>query len=157
MPRSIAPIQPPQKDAGEPNTGEAAAAVKNRAIQARLQIINAFQRLRIPNSQWPDFVRAFYTNPQEREGYTESTESILPPSFQPPAFERLNESPEQWAKAADAAWQKHRNAFLEQCQFWVTVGVDEEILPRNRPAVLAGKGVSGTRLPTYARSGPLVD
>jgi len=126
MPKSLAPIQRPQKDAGEPNTGQAAAALKNRTIKARLQIIDALQRLGIPHAKWPDFVRAFYTNPQEREGYSES---VLPPSFQPPAFERLNESPEQWAKAADAAWQQHRDTFLEWCQSWVSEGVDEAIPP----------------------------
>ena len=139
MPKSLAPTQHPQKDAGEPNTGEAAAALKNRTIKARLQIIEALQRLGIPHSKWPDFVRAFHTNPQEREGYSES---IFPPPFQPPVFERLNESPEQWAKSADAAWQQHRDAFLEKCPFWVSQGVDEDIPPAK---ATRGPGLKGRR------------
>ncbi|MGO9268706.1 MAG: hypothetical protein ACLQOO_00340 [Terriglobia bacterium] len=146
MPKSLAPTQHPQKDAGEPNTGEAAAALKNRTIKARLQIIEALQRLGIPHAKWPDFVRAFHTNPQEREGYTAS---VFPPSFQPPVFERLNESPEQWAKAADAAWQQHRNAFLEKCRAWVREGVDEEIPPAK---MTRGPGRRGRNAPPDLRA-----
>jgi len=59
---------------------------------------------------------------------------MSPPVFQAPAFDRLNQSPEAWARQADDAWQRHRDDFLETCEFWVTAGVDERIgkarLPR---------------------------
>ena len=126
MPKSSAPTHRSQKDAAAPDTGEAAAAAKNRQISARLQIIEGLRRLGVPHLEWPDFVRTFCTNPQERQGYHAS---ISPPSFQPPDFERLHESPEQWAKKADAAWQKHRDGVLKQWQSWATEGVDEEIPP----------------------------
>jgi hypothetical protein len=137
MPKSLAPIQRPRNDPGEPYTGQAAAALKNRMIKARLQIIAALQRLGIPQHKWPGFVLAFYTNSQQREGYSES--SFLPP-FQFPVFERLHDSPEQWAKKADAAWQQHRDAFLEKCQAWVSEGVDEEIPPAKQPRGPCRKG-----------------
>ena len=59
---------------------------------------------------------------------------MSPPVFQAPAFDRLNQSPEAWARLADDAWQRHPDDFLETCEFWVTAGVDERIgkarLPR---------------------------
>jgi hypothetical protein len=146
MPKSLSPSHRSQEDAGVPDTGEAAAAAKNRAIWARLQIINAFQRLRIPHNKWPDFVRAFHTNPQERQGYSESNQPL---SFQPPAFDRLHESPEQWAKVADAAWHQHRNAFLEKCRLWVTLGVDEDIPPAK---TTRGPGRKGRNAPPESRA-----
>jgi len=128
------------KDAGAPDTGEAAAAAKNRETRVRLGIVKAFQQLGIPYSEWPDFVRTFYTNAQAR---TEYSESIDPQSFQPPAFDRLNQSPEEWTKVADAAWQQHRSRFLEWCQSFVTLGVDQEILPAKSTR---GPGRKGRRL-----------
>ena len=90
--------------------GDAAAAKKNREIKVRRQIIEAFQRLGIPQRDWPDFVRTFGTDPDEPTGYYDSLEPL---SFQPPVFERLHESPQEWTKRADAAWQQHRDRFLE--------------------------------------------
>lgn len=139
MPKSLAPSHHSRKDAGVPDTGEPAAAARNREIRVRLQIIEALQRLGIPHREWPDFVRAFYTNPQERQGYCAS---ISPPSFQPPDFKRLNESLKEWAKAADAAWKQHRDDFMEKCQSWVTLGVDEEIPPEKKTR---GPGRKGRR------------
>jgi hypothetical protein len=36
-------------------------------------------------------------------------------------------------KAADAAWERHRNEFLQRRNYWVRVGVDEEIAEEKRP------------------------
>jgi len=118
------------------STGEAAAAKKNREIKARLQI----KRLGIPHREWPEFVRKFYTSQQER---TEFCASNSPPLFQPPDFDRLNESLEEWAKAADAAWKQHRDRFMDTCRLWVTLGVDEEIPPAKNTR---GPGRKGRRL-----------
>src|ERR1035441_11013081 len=101
MPESLEPIDPSETDTGTPDTGEVAAAMKNRQITARLRIVEALQHLGIPPDRWPDFVRTFYANPQERAGFGEFVE---PPPFHPPIFDRLRESPEEWRKAADAAW-----------------------------------------------------
>ena len=127
------------QDAGA-QTGDAAAAKKNREIKVRLQIIEAFRRLGIPQRDWPDFVQMFYTSPEERTEYCDSFEPL---SFQPPVFDRLHESPPEWTKRADAAWKQHRDRFLEQCQFWVTAGVDEEI-PLAKST--RGTGRTGRRL-----------
>lgn len=146
MPKTLAPSHHSRKDAGVPDTGEPAAAARNREIRARLQIIEAFQRLGIPHREWPDFVRTFYTNPQAREGYRAS---ISPLPFQPPDFERLNESPAQWAKKADAAWKQYRDGLLKQWQSWVTAGVDEEIPPEKN---IRGPGRSGRNAPPDAHA-----
>ena len=46
-----------------PDTGEAAAAIKNRQVGARLQIVAALQRLGVPYREWPDFVQKFHAKP----------------------------------------------------------------------------------------------
>ena len=46
-----------KKDVGAQNKGDAAVAKKNREIKVRHQIVEAFQRLEIPQRDWPDFVR----------------------------------------------------------------------------------------------------
>jgi hypothetical protein len=102
--------------------GEAAAAEKNRQREARSRIVDAYGRLGIEFKAWPALVRAFYTNPQLQ--YSSQT-SPLP--FQAPDFDRLNQSPEDWAKEADGEWEKHKKEFLQGCQSWVEIGVDEEI------------------------------
>lgn len=105
------------------------AAEKNREREARLRIIEAFRRLGIPYSDWPDFVRAFYTDPQQQIEYHEL---MTPSPFQPPDFDRLSETPQDWVKAADNAWELHRNRFLKECEDWVRAGVDEELVKAKR-------------------------
>jgi hypothetical protein len=82
----------------------------------------------------------FGTDPDEPTGYYDSLEPL---SFQPPVFERLHESPQEWRKRADAAWQQHRDRFLEECQTWVSVGLDEEV-PLAKST--RGTGRTGRRL-----------
>ena len=129
-----------KKDVGAQNKGDDAVAKKNREIKVRLQIIEAFQRLGIPQRDWPDFVRGFYTKPRQRIEYSDPLE---PPSFQPPVFDRLHESPQEWTKRADTAWQQHRDRFLQQCQSLVTLSLDEEI-PLAK--ITRGPGQKGRRL-----------
>jgi len=57
----------------------------------------------------------------------------------------LRQSRDEWVKAADAAWQQHRDRFLKAVQFWVTNGVDEEIPPAKSTR---GAGQKGRRLNT---------
>jgi hypothetical protein len=57
---------------------------------------------------WPDFVRSFFESPQERTRFAVSN---TPPSFQPPDFDCLNQSREEWAKKADTAWKQFRDRF----------------------------------------------
>jgi hypothetical protein len=105
--------------------GQAAAARKNRETQTRQQIVRALQSLgKHSGIEWPDFIRDFCRVPSEQTEFTDC--AILPP-FQPPDFDRLNQSPEDWAKTANAAWEQHRDRFLQSCQAWVAAGVDEEI------------------------------
>jgi hypothetical protein len=110
--------------------GQAAAAENNRRREVRLGIIQAFSRLRIPYSQWPDFIKLYYADPHQQNQYCQN---MSPLPFQAPDFDRLNQSPAEWKKAADNAWALHRNRFLEECQTWVKMGVDEEIVWKERP------------------------
>jgi hypothetical protein len=119
--------------------GEAAASGKNRERENRLRIIDAFGRLGLSQSQWPDFVRAFYADPLQRIEYRQS---MMPSQFQAPDFDRLNQSPEDWVVVADKAWEVHRNNFLQECEDWVTAGVDEPIAEVKR-ARGTGKERSG--------------
>jgi hypothetical protein len=118
---------------------QVAAAEKNRTRAARMSIVRALQSLgpRVCGI-WPDFVVAFIKNetPQTENKQTASAEP-----FQPPDYDRLNQSPADWARMADAAWRKHRDAFLRRCEFWERAGVDEEIPPviRLRGAGLAAR------------------
>jgi hypothetical protein len=52
---------------------------------------------------------------------------MTPRPFQAPGFDRLSQSPKGCVKVADDAWELHRNKFLQECEDWVTAGVDEEI------------------------------
>jgi len=103
--------------------GESAVAKKNRQRETRLRIIEGFQRVGLSYDQWPDFVRKYYADPGQRTQYHHAA---FASPFQAPAFDRLNQSPEDWAKVADKEWERHRNKFLEQCEYWVKAGVDEE-------------------------------
>ena len=99
--------------------GEAAAAEKNRQRETRFRIVDACRRL---GMELPDFVRAFQTNPELPYSY-----EITPQLFQAPAFDPLNQSPHDWTKLADHAWEKHRNGFLQKYESDVQIGVDEVI------------------------------
>lgn len=104
--------------------GQAAAAEKNRQHKVRACIVQALSRLGIPYGEWPDFVQVYYTRAQDQNHYRQLI-SLSP--FQPPAFDRLNQSKEEWVKTADKAWEQHRNKFLQGCKYWIKVNVDEEI------------------------------
>jgi hypothetical protein len=133
-----------KKDAGAQNKGDAAVAKKNRESKVRHQIIEAFQRLGIPQRDQPDFVRTFNADPDEPTGYYDSLEPL---SFQPPVFDRLHESPQEWTKRADAAWQQHRDHFLK---LWGPRGVDEAIPLTNSTRDTLGWAQS-------SRSGPTIE
>jgi hypothetical protein len=72
---------------------QAATAEQNRQHQAGLEIVQALQRLGIPDPQWPELVRAYYRSSPQRIA---SRQRISPRAFRPPPFDRLNESPEEW-------------------------------------------------------------
>ena len=122
--------QGPDQDAAEASRtqasdqGQADAARKNRETQTRQKIVRALQCLGMEFCTWPDFVQEFYRDPREQ---TVFQDCAIPPPFQPAEFDRLNQSPEDWAKAANADWQQHLDRFLQSCQAWVVAGVDEEI------------------------------
>jgi hypothetical protein len=114
------------------SAGEAAAAKKNREREARAGIIDAFRRLGIPESRWPAFAREFDKDPAQRIEYRDYA---TPLPFQAPDFDRLNQSPDDWVKLANKAWEQHRQEFLQKCQDWVDAGLDEPI-----PAMKRARG-----------------
>jgi len=134
----------PKSPARAQDTWQSAAAEHNRQRRARFSIIKALQRLGIPHKEWPEFVRDYY--PSSGKHYldyssedwkkelakTEYHQRIQPPTFKPPIFDRLNQSPVEWAKGADAAWELHRNKFLQKREYWAQLGVDDEIGEENR-------------------------
>jgi hypothetical protein len=103
---------------------QAAAAEQNRQHRARVAIMQAIMRLGIPRNQWPDFIEAHYAEAPHGIPFRQI---ISPSAFQAPVFDRLNQSPKEWSKQADAQWEQHRDRFLEGCDVWVTAGVDEKI------------------------------
>jgi hypothetical protein len=137
MPDSLESIACPEIPEEAHETGELAAALKNRQIAVRLQIIVAFQRLGTLYDRWPDFVRSFYENPQERAGFSELIE---PPPFRIPTFDRLKESPKRWLKSVEADVHQHLTSFLEECQYCVTTAEDEEIPPAKSARGAGRKG-----------------
>jgi hypothetical protein len=135
--------------------GEAAVAKKNRQRETRLRIIEGFTRTGLSYDQWPDFVREYYADPGKRTQYHHAA---FPNAFQASAFDRLNQSAEDWVKVADQEWERHRNKFLEQCEYWTRVGVDEEIEkvralrgPGSRKPSQAGSPKRGTNAPIERR------
>ena len=123
------------------DSGQALAAEKNRERNARLGIIGALQKLGIPQSQWPAYIRDYHRQPAPPFRHR-----VSPRPFQPPVFDRLSQSAQDWRKTADQAWKKHRDQFLEGCEFWERIGVDEKIVQTQRPRG-AGKGNSNATHP----------
>jgi len=117
---------------------QAGGAAVNRQREARFRIIGALVRLSIPTSRWPEFVQAFYSDPSQKYH-----QRVAPSPFRAPAFDRLNQSPQDWKKAADSAWKRHRDRFLQTFPSWVAAGVDEEIVetatrgPGKKPSTVA--------------------
>ena len=104
--------------------GQAAAAKKNRQNEVRDGIVKALLFARIPYSQWPECVQVHSIGVRDRNRFRQLRS---PSPFQPPPFDRLNQSPEEWTKIADKGWEQHRDRFLQGCEYWVKAGVDEGI------------------------------
>jgi hypothetical protein len=107
-----------------------------------MSIIEALLRLGVPTDNWPKPVREFYENSQEAPILHQR---LSPPWYQPPDFDRLQQSSKDWAKAADKGWQQHRDDFLRRSQLWVDAGVDEPIPPGKRTRVSRSPGSNGKR------------
>jgi hypothetical protein len=120
----------------ESAVGQAEAARKNQQREARVGIQRALARLKIPQKEWPSFV-------QEPLG-DEYFQSVSPAPFQAPIFKRLHQSPGEWSRLADAAWEAHREKFLRGDEFRVEKGLDEAIPERKRERI-RGKDVSGCK------------
>ena len=125
LPRKLAAKAKEPEPRRQDVVGQAAAAERNCEREARLRLIQVLCRSGIRQDQWPDFVRTFYADPQQR---TEYHQFMTPPVFQAPEFDRLNQSAKNWLKVADKAWDLHRNRFLQDCEDWVREGLDEEIV-----------------------------
>jgi hypothetical protein len=121
-------------------TGQAAAANRNRVRATRMSIIAALLRLGVPVDDWPKPVRDFY-----EQADATLRQVLTPPPYRPPHFDRLVQSSKEWAKLADKGWQHHRDEFLRRSQLWIDARVDESIPPANRTRMSASSGFSRKR------------
>ena len=136
-PREIAStddLSKPTKTSPSSGTGHAAAAHLNRQRQARIQIREALVRLGVGSASWPSFVNAPLAS--------ELHHTVIPPSFQPPNFERLHQSVRDWQASADNAWKEHRDKWVRTLQFWVEKGIDEQIVEAKQAR---NPGIRGSR------------
>ena len=108
--------------------GHAAAAEENHKHKTRDGVLQTLVRLGIPQRQWPNSVLAHYKGSSHRHLFRQ----IIDLAFQPPPFDRLNESPEEWKKKADADWERRRDRFLAANEYRSTQGIDGRIAPTKR-------------------------
>jgi hypothetical protein len=76
--------------------------------RARFLLMQSFYRLKIPREEWPSF--DFY-GPSSDDDKLRSSYGC--PVFQPPSYDCLNETQEQWEARANEHWQDHVRKFLE--------------------------------------------
>ena len=109
----------------QPKPTTESAAEKNQRRDARVRVIEALKRLEIPQAQWPSFV--------EKPQWPPNWQPATADKFQPPDFDRLHQSLADWRKAADLAWQQHREEQIRRWEFWVTLDVEERARQAKRP------------------------
>jgi hypothetical protein len=90
----------------------------------------ALDRLKIPEDRWPEFVLDYKARQAQHPKFRQR---IRPPPFAPPVFDPLNQSTSDWVKAADAAWARHRDQFLENRSSGKTWAWMPRSRHRNRP------------------------
>jgi hypothetical protein len=103
-----------------------AGVAANRRNTTRAAILAALDQLKIPEDRRPDCVRDYKADPVQQSKFRQR---IHPQAFVPPFFDPLNQSTGDWVKAADAAWAKHRDEFLQKRRAWISLGVESEIPP----------------------------
>jgi hypothetical protein len=130
----------PKPPARHEGTGQAAAAQKNREREARKRVIGECERLGFPREDWPAFVQT--------DLGPEYSHSFIPEPFQPPEFDRLQESWPDWVKRFDVALGQYREKQIHLPEFWVREGVDEPIPEARRSR---GPGKKGRNSATDAR------
>jgi hypothetical protein len=111
-------------------SGQVAAESLNRENEVRKRIVRKLEKLGPGFAERrPDFVNDFCDKwmPGSAHQHPAYQQPVSPVAFQPPAFDRLNQSPAEWERIADLAWGEHRDRFLAACQFLVAEGLDEEI------------------------------
>ena len=73
---------------------------------ARVRLLQACERLKIPEDRWPQFNH--FTLPAK-----DLRLSTTAPAFQPPRFDLLRDTHAQWRKKAVDLFRRHCDAFLE--------------------------------------------
>ncbi len=126
-----------QRNAGTPlkTSGQSAAAKENQIRALRMAILASLQELGTL-SEAPSFVRQFH---DELPEHPVLRQLLLPPPFQPKAFDRLNQTPRDWEKEAGRDFQKCLADRRRRFEFWVEQAVDEAIpAPKGTRAPGAG-------------------
>ena len=121
------PLPDQQEQLAAAQTGPAWAAEMNRREAVRASLVRKLQELAVPYNVWPDFVQTWHSNPHNRLTFSNA---VPLPSFQPPDYDRLVQTIEEWVETADEAWKRHRDRFVQSRKFWEGAGVDESIPPR---------------------------
>lgn len=116
--------------------GQAEAAQQNRQHAERTRILKTLRNLQIPRDQWPSFVLA---HEKAHPHNTLYRQQFSPLRFQPPDFDRLNQSPEEWRKDAEAKFRQHCDRFLRGEEYRAEKGLDERI-PRAKRQRGPGRG-----------------
>jgi hypothetical protein len=119
------------------NGGEAWAAKKNRQQELRAHIVQTLQNLGIDQKDWPKFIKDWYA--EERTGPRFSYK-VHPPVFQPPVYNRVAQSEDEWEKVAMKAWEDHLGRFLAGQHEAERLGIDEKV-----PAKPKTRGLGKTR------------
>jgi hypothetical protein len=95
--------------------------------QERQRVIAAFQRLAVPAETWTPLVGP---EPTERDGGW-----IALDPFRPPAFNRYEETPEEWKARATSEFQEYLDDLLADWQIWMRIGFDKPVRgPKRRRA-----------------------
>lgn len=117
-----------------------AGAEANRQLQTREKILGAAEQLKVPRKQWPVILQAFADS--NRSKFRAPSQ---PAPFQAPAFDRLNQSAEEWVTTADAHWERHKDNFLRRFRAWQRLGVDGKIPQPKRHRGPASNPAQGRR------------
>jgi hypothetical protein len=130
------PNAKPRPRAPARSSGQAAAAQKNREREVRELIVRALQKSDgTSHAKWPDFIQEFLRS-SDQKAYRQP---ISPALFQPPAFDRLNQSPEDWVKAADAGGSSIATVSCERARSGWTLAWMTKSGRRRVPVVLEKK------------------
>jgi hypothetical protein len=103
-PRRTAPMQ------------ESEAVILNQRREAQQNIIAALRNLGIDRNQWPRCVQP--------PDWPENRQTFQLAAFQPPHFEGLHQSPDDWKRKATKAFEEYLDEQVRKLEFWIATNVE---------------------------------